>query len=199
MPYYTRILTPSRKPIPSSKLGDAIRPLGARLDGEVDSLIWEELEAIDINGRLVVRVERNEVFDGSLAQGEVEDFKGEIAECKPTSASEWLCQYLSSVVTIYVFQIFVDVNDSDSGEIVGTLRDKIWGTVGGIIQADGEGFTNEDGYHILWQFSDRVTGDWWMATLYEGNWKKFKIDLGNDLHRSAFQSGAVPAGVQPID
>jgi hypothetical protein len=65
-----------------------------------------------------------------------------------------------------------------------------------IVQADGEGFTNEDGYHIIWDFSDQVTGPWWMAVLVNGRWVPFKMDLANRGHREAFLAGRVPAGVE---
>ena len=47
------------------------------------------------------------------------------------------------------------------------FKDALFGTAGGIMQADNEGFSNEDGYHILWQFDDDVTGDWWLRVLFQ--------------------------------
>ena len=34
--------------------------------------------------------------------------------------------------------------------------------------ADHEGFSNEEGFHILWQFSNSVKGTWWMGVLKDG-------------------------------
>jgi len=69
---------------------------------------------------------------------------------------------------------------------------------GGIQQADGEGFSNEDGFHILWQFSEKATGSWWMAVLDEtGKWVTYPMDLGNEKHRKAFKEGRIPPGVSP--
>ncbi len=62
------------------------------------------------------------------------------------------------------------------------------------MQADGEGFSNEDGDHVLWQFSEDVSGLWWMAVYREGAWCPFQMDLGNAEHRSAFFEGRVPPG-----
>ena len=36
---------------------------------------------------------------------------------------------------------------------------------GRILQADGEGLSNEDGYHNLWQFPEDAAGAWNMAVL----------------------------------
>lgn len=67
-----------------------------------------------------------------------------------------------------------------------------------IIQADLEGFTNEEGYHILWQFSDPVTGPWWMGVLKNNAWVHFQMDLGNVSHREAFLRGEVPQRVDVV-
>jgi hypothetical protein len=48
---------------------------------------------------------------------------------------------------------------------------QLWERGDAIIQADGEGFTNEDGYHIVWQFSDSVSGPWNMGVLQDGVWR----------------------------
>jgi hypothetical protein len=79
---------------------------------------------------------------------------------------------------------------------VGELKAILWNQVGGIIQADAEGFTNEDGYQILWQFSDSVTGTWWMGVFQHGSWIHFEMDLGNRQHREAFLRGEMPAGAR---
>jgi hypothetical protein len=81
-------------------------------------------------------------------------------------------------------------------EVLGAVKNTIWAAAGGVIQADGEGFSNEDGYHILWQFPDDVTGDWWMAVLKDGEWEAFQMDLGNPAHRAAFKAGRIPNGVR---
>jgi hypothetical protein len=77
---------------------------------------------------------------------------------------------------------------------VSSVKTAIWKKIGGILQADNEGFSNEDGYHILWQFDDDVAGEWNMAVkTFLGNWTTFSMDLGNPEHRKAFKSGKVPA------
>jgi hypothetical protein len=67
--------------------------------------------------------------------------------------------------------------------------------VSGIFQADREGFSNEDRYHILWQFSDSTAGNWWMGVLKDGSWVHFEMDLGNPQQWESFFAGELPAGV----
>lgn len=64
------------------------------------------------------------------------------------------------------------------------VQSAIWSVSGGILQADAEAFSNEDGYHIHWQFSDDATGE---------------MDLGEPSHRGSFWRGEVPQGVGTID
>ena len=83
--------------------------------------------------------------------------------------------------------------EGNNYDIVNSIRSKIWNRTGGIFQADGEGFSNEEGYHILWQFSDNVTGDWSCAVLNtSGDWDKFVMDLGDKIQRKEFQEGKDP-------
>jgi hypothetical protein len=72
------------------------------------------------------------------------------------------------------------------------LRSRLWERGDAILQADSEGFTNEEGYHIVWQFSDSVSGPWNMGVLQDGVWRHFTMDLGDPDHRAAFFEGSVP-------
>jgi hypothetical protein len=84
---------------------------------------------------------------------------------------------------------FVDGNF----EIISCIKTKIWNKTKGILQADNEGFSNDRGYHILWQFSDEVTGEWSCAVKnWLGKWDNFIMDLGDTTQRQEFQNGKVP-------
>ena len=121
----------------------------------------------------------------------------EIAECKPVSAAKWLADYLPKVKTIYAFQWLSGTDVKDGRAIIGSLMIGLHKTVGGVIQADGEGFSDdEQGDSILWQFSDGVNGPWRMAILQDGRWVRFEMQLGNRKHREAFLRGEIPAGVK---
>jgi hypothetical protein len=72
-------------------------------------------------------------------------------------------------------------------------------TLGAILQSDGEGFSNEAGYTILWQFSDGVTEAWNVGIITPvGQWLNFKMDLGNQAQREAFWRGELPAGAELV-
>ena len=91
---------------------------------------------------------------------------------------------------------FVRHREEGRASALSVVRSAVWSAAPAILQADGEGFSNEDGYHILWQFSDSVSGKWWMGVLENGKWVHFQMDLGNPQHRSAFLAGEVPAAVK---
>ena len=111
----------------------------------------------------VAVIERNPVFDGSLGQDEIAEFIEEIRDCKPESGVAWLHEFLASVKTVYAFQHLQGDDTEEGSNALHALRSNIWERGDAIIQADGEGFTNEEGYHIVWQFSDSVSGPWNMG------------------------------------
>lgn len=196
MGYYTRVLSKDEEFPSFDELAQFVRTehpefrLTIEEDGEEG---WETLLLSGLDEVEVALVERNPVFDGSAGQDEVAEFLDDIQDCKPTSGVQWLEDYLDSVKTIYAFQHLQGSETVEGSNALHALRSKLWERGDAILQADGEGFTNEDGYHIVWQFSDSVSGPWNMAVLQDGIWRQFSMDLGDPDHRAAFLRGSVPA------
>jgi hypothetical protein len=197
--YYIRILSPSER-IPSiEQLTAALskEKLAGTLTLESGTdADWTRIVLAHENGPEIAVIERNSSSSTDLVSGEIEEFIQEIADCKPPSAAAWLTKYLPTVRTIYAFQLLSGTDHKNGCHILGETKNSIFAQVGGVIQADGEGFSNEDGYHILWQFSDSVKGTWWMGILRGDHWVHFQMDLGNKQHREAFFRGEVPEGAK---
>lgn len=198
MGYYVRVLTKSKKHLPIidliRRLEDSQYRFKLELD-DGDENQWTQFTLFHDDDTPICVVERNEVEKGNLSGDEISEFLEEIEGCKPVKAVKWLSKYLKEVNVIFAFQLLSGTDKDNGWDIFGTLKTEVWRMAGGIIQADAEGFSNEDGYHILWQFNDDAEGDWCMAVLdFFGNWKKFKMDLGNMEHRDAFFAGKIPKG-----
>ena len=159
---------------------------------------WETLLLSSIDDVEVALIARNPVTDGSVGQDEISDFIEDIQDCKPESGVAWLEEYLDSVKTVYAFQHLQGSQLEEGGNALHALRSALWERGDAIIQADDEGFTNEEGYHIVWQFSDSVSGPWNMGILQDGVWLHFTMDLGDPDHRAAFMNGEVPGDLFPI-
>lgn len=202
MGYYIRILGKNDARISIEDLRASL-PTGSRFEIEAEGLDMERWSQIILrhqNGPDIALIERNPVVPGGLGKEEIDEFAAEIEGEKPTSAARWLHQYLPTVTVIYALQLLKGADVDDGWNAVHAVQSRIWSRVGGILQADGEGFSNEDGYHILWQFSEDVDGDWSMAVLGDhGKWTAFKMNLGEPAHRLAFLQGKVPSGVAPIN
>lgn len=199
MGYYIRILTPSEKVPSLAKIRTflAKAKLAATLSVETGTNDdWTQVLLAHKDGPEIADIERNAASSNDLVSEEIEEFLEEIADCKPASAVAWLAEYLPKVKTIYAFQLLSGTDVKNGWAILGGVKESIFGRVGGILQADAEGFTDEDGYHILWQFSDSVKGPWWMGVLKDGEWIHFQMNLGNKKHRAAFFRGEVPDGVE---
>jgi hypothetical protein len=137
-------------------------------------------------------IERNPVSEGSVGEDDVAEFIEDTQDAKPESGVAWLHEYLASVKTIYAFQHLQGNEFEEGSSALHALRTKLWERGDAILQADSEGFTNEEGYHIVWQFSDSVSGPWNMGVLQDGVWRHFSMDLGDPDHRAAFLEGSVP-------
>ena len=201
MPYSTRVLSKDDAFPSIEELTEVLRAAHPdfRLtleSGEEDD--WESLLLSSEDEVEVAVLERNPIFNGSLGQDEIADFLEDLRDCKPESGVEWLTDYLAEVKTIYAFQHLQGAELVDGGNALHALRSALWERGDAIIQADGEGFTNEEGFHIVWQFSDSVSGPWNMGVFRDGLWHHFKMDLGDPDHRAAFLNGDVPDDLSAV-
>jgi len=198
MPYYVRVLSTSADCVSRSAMQSTIKQdeLPAVLYSEEDADDWTQLILRHLDGPEIALIERNLVEKGSLGSEELAEFAEEVAECKPVNNARWLLDYFPRVRCIYAFQVLSGTDHKNGWEILGAVKEYIWSAAPSIIQADNEGFSNEEGYHILWQFNDSVDGDWWMAVLQDGQWKPFQMDLGNRTQRESFIQGQIPDGAK---
>jgi len=199
--YYTRVLSKDEESPTFEELAEWISAEHAGYKLTVEEGSEEEWETLLLSGDDEVEVallERNPVYDGSAGQDEIADFVEDVQDCKPESGVEWLTEYLNLVKTVYTFQHLQGAETEEGGNALQALRSALWERGEAIIQADCEGFTNEEGYHIVWQFSDSVSGPWNMGVLQESTWHHFKMDLGDPEHREAFLKGEVPEDLTVI-
>jgi hypothetical protein len=195
MGYYIRILGTSLAVPPLAELQNAVRP--ATLDDGGVGDEWGSLVLKHESGVEIAVIEKNTVKDGELGAEEIEEFVDEVQHRKPDSAAAWLRDYLPSVKVIYAFQLLSGTDVDNGFDQMHAAWGLLWEYAGGILQADQEGFSNEAGFTILWQFSDHVSGDWNAAVLdTSGRWIQFEMDLGNQSHREAFWRGEVPPGAK---
>jgi hypothetical protein len=199
--YYTRVLSKLESIPALDELADLIRAdhPGCRLaieEGTADE--WETLLLLGDDDVEIALIERSPVADGSLGQDQLADLLEEVQDCKPESGVAWLTDYLAEVKTVFAFQHLIGADSEEGSAALHALRSALWERGEAIIQADLEGFTNEEGHHIVWQFSDTVSGAWNMGVLQDGTWHHFKMDLGDPEHREAFMRGEVPSDVASV-
>jgi len=199
--YFTRVLS-KQEEFPSleelAQLIQAEHPDYTLAIEEGNEEEWETLLLVGNDEVEVALIERYPVTEDSLGQDEIADLMDESQDCKPESGVEWLHEYLAEVKTVYVFQPLLGAVTEGGSNAIHALRSYLWERGDAIIQADGEGFTNEEGFHIVWQFSDSVSGPWNMGVLQDGTWHHFKMDLGDPDHRAAFLEGEVPNDITEI-
>jgi len=201
LPHNSRILSRDEDYPPFDQLAQLLRSQhpGFRLtieEGAEEE--WETLLLSSDDEVEVAIIERNPVFDGSLGQDQIADFLEDLQDCKPETGVQWLTDYLDQVKTVYAFQQLQGAETVEGSNALHALRSQLWERGDAILQADNEGFTNEDGYHIVWQFSDSVSGRWNMGVLQDDTWYHFEMDLGDPDHRAAFMNGEIPDDLSAI-
>ncbi len=203
MGYYIRILGTQDSVVTIDQLVSNLNAAGLvaqfdLVDGEQADQ-WTIVDVANAKGETLAQIERNPVLEGELGKDELDEFVESIQDEQPASAVIWLLEYFKKVEVIYAFQMLNAAFEDENFEIISRIKSKIWTVVGGILQADGEGFSNEDGYHILWQFSDKVTGEWCCAVQDKlGHWNRFKMDLGDPQEREEFKNGEMPKKSVPL-
>jgi len=189
MGFYIRVLGQRLSDIPLAELRAAACPAVIETDGSGE---WEEFTLRHGDGTAIAVVERNPVAERELGGDELKEFLEDLPHFWPQSSVDWLREYLPSVRVIYSFQLLSGTECNDGWTPPHGVYEFVWQHAGGILQADGEGFSNEAGYTILWQFTESASGPWNAALLTDRKWENFEMDLGNPHHREAFLAGRVP-------
>lgn len=166
---------------------------GARIEGEVNAAgVWRQLILYGADSIEICNLERSLIDEeDSLGAEELDEYGDQISDCKPESAVAYLTEYFDKVRCVYSFQVLKGAWIADGWDILDKIREVVFEHAPSIMQADDEGFTNEQGFHILWQFHDDVEGPLEAAVLLEGHWHTFEMDLGNAEHREAFCRGEI--------
>lgn len=203
MGYYIRVLGTQDPDIHIDEFKQTLAANGLTANFEFDNTEqpdkWTMLDIFNQDGEPLAQLERNPVSDGELGQEELDEFREDIKNEKPVSAVKWLTNYFDKVKVIYAFQMLNAAFDDANFEIIRSVKTNILNRTKGIEQADNEGFTNEDGYQVLWQFADTVKGDWYCAVrTWLGRWEKFVMDLGDIQQRNEFKDGKVPKNARRL-
>ena len=201
MGYYTRVLSKDPESASFHELAELIRTTHPDYRLTIEEGNEEEWDVLLLSGNDQVEVallERNPVSNGSIGEDEIAEFIEVTADCKPETGVAWLHEFLGEVKTIYAFQHLQGSETETGSSALHALRAHLWERGNSIIQADNEGFTNEDGYHIVWQFADSVSGPWNMGVLQDETWLHFEMDLGDPDHRDAFLNGEMPSDLSTI-
>mgnify|MGYP001082417036 CR=1 FL=1 len=197
---YLRLLTTNDQEIPLATLQRAVpfcavwpidNPDGS---GSPQLAIGPEPNS---SGRIWAIVERDEVGEGTLGADEVAEFRESLQLGGPPSAVLWLHDYLGRVRAIYAIHLRPDTiqDDPDAIRAIGMIREALRGVVGGIMEYDDFGFTNESG-RVIWLIP-RVTpeGKLDVARLDEstGEWISDSLNLSDSARLSEFLSGRTSA------
>jgi hypothetical protein len=187
--YYVRVLTHSAESVPLSALQAEVDSVKLEEGTEPD---WAKLEVRNYEGNRIAYLVKLPVSRPEGA-AELVGLQGQVARSDPENARRWLQQYLSRVMTIYSFQLFTDHIDPVDWSLLGRLQNLLKDTLTGLVQADNEGFYNENGDYILWQMYSEAGGSVPAATLdAAGEWVPFQLNLSDPGAVARFKNGELP-------
>jgi hypothetical protein len=190
MSYYVRLLTAAEKTVPFSEIekqGNYFKLVSG------SSALWDKIEIYEPENNMISVMERLPLSAGGPAETTMAQLKSAVGNSYPVNAREWLRKYLSTVKTIYTFQLLAENITKDGWPVMGRVQNLLKDTLTGIIQADNEGFYNEDGDYILWQMYAGAAGTIPVATLdASGEWIAYQLRLDDDLATDQFKQGLPP-------
>ena len=199
--YFMRLLVPSAERVTAgavrAELKRARLAIKLAVEAGTDNE-WEQLTLEHRQGEMISMIQRIPVLPGSDGAALLESYSRGLPGVKPLGGAKWVQAFLAKVKVIYSFEI-LDGTDHDRGwDGLYILQGMLQKQLGGIFQSDGEGFSNEEGHHVTWQFDDDVAGPWNMAVLQGGRWESFQMELENRGQRRAFQEGRIPPNTRPV-
>jgi hypothetical protein len=157
---------------------------------------WREITVKDSRDWWWFNVERYPaVRGGERWDGDLEFFRSWLAIGKPEVNARWMEEYLNCVRTVYQFTCSIscpETNIDCVNHLVRALRND---GLRGMLYAELEGWMNEFGAHITWEFRGNVSGDCLMAIRQPAGWVYFPIELSSPEQSEAFKSGLVPVGI----
>jgi hypothetical protein len=190
MGYYVRILALSEKIIPFGEIvkqGNSIKLVSGT------DTSWIRIEIYEPEDNLISILDRDLVAPGSSGEETIAKLKESINRSYPVSAREWLRKYFSTIKAIYSFQLNNNSMTAKGWPTLGRIQNLLKDLLGGIIQADNEGFYNEEGDYILWQMYAGATGTIPAATLDEnGEWISYQLKLNDEKAIDLFKQGLAP-------
>lgn len=160
---------------------------------------WDFLTLQHPDGTRLAVVHRAVVSEEPSTRQMLEDFRRSLRGAEPVAAAHWLDAFLPRVATVYTFAVHAGAERAGGWEAIEALR--LWLLEKGraVLQTDGEGFSNHDGAHILWQFDAEADGGLIAAVLDpQGRWQTFEMDLSDPRQVADFRAGRVPEDADPF-
>jgi len=189
------LLTPSAQIVSASelaaRLADQAGSTRLCIEAGKDAQ-WDELLLTHADWRAIARVERLAVADDTPGARALYAMAASLAGACPAAGADWVWNYVAKVRTIYAFRALAGAAEGDGWAAIAAVRNALWSRLDGILQADGQGFTNESGCQVVWQPGGHAAGSTWMAVLEDGGWVHFEMALDDAVQREHFLRGEVP-------
>ncbi|MBN1190215.1 MAG: hypothetical protein JXA46_10715 [Dehalococcoidales bacterium] len=191
MSYCVRLLTPSEKILSFRDIREQADTVEL-VSGTENT--WETITISQPDGSPIALLERYSLSSGGEAEKELMMVKDSLHGRYPENARAWLEKYISGTRSIYTFRLQAENIDRTGWPVLGRIQNLLKDNLGGIIQADREGFYNEAGDYVLWQMYEGAAGTIPAAVLNErGEWTAYQLKLNDTRAVEQFKQGLPPS------
>ena len=161
---------------------------------------WTQIIFRSIKGTDLVLIEKTDIEPGARGEEQMQAFKDAVYGDKPDNAAAWLINYFDQIKVVYTLEmVSPEITEENYWDIVTELKMLFWDNTHGIFLGDHDGFSNEDGFLILWHFDENASGSRYVGTLDEnGEWVNYEIDLANEQQREQFLAGKLPENLERL-
>lgn len=201
MPFFIRLFSKHRTMLSREIL------LGAIAGNEKFKKIRIEKESTNTHDQFLVKKDDLELliilelipFNRGYDKKRIHKIIDSVSDKKPSSSVKWVKNFLKKTKIYYEFIPLADLEEDDDWELFSLLYQEAWAGLRGIFQIKDEGFTNESGDLIVWDFPYSAAGKRVAAIRsFTGRWKTFEMDLESMVQRKAFFSGRLPKNIKTI-
>ncbi len=159
------------------------------------------LEKLNTHNQILIKKKQKDIAviiellpkKSKLDNYKLKKITADIQNKKPDVSSRWVKKYLEKTKVVYEFILTDNLNSDNDMELLSNTYMETWVFNRGIFQIKNEGFTNESGDLILWDYPFSAAGKRLAAIKsFTGRWKTFEMDLESPMQRKLFLKGKVP-------
>ncbi|MDZ7814596.1 MAG: hypothetical protein U5N86_00925 [Planctomycetota bacterium] len=182
---YCYLLSPDDFELSTEMFANPTRFRGVEVTSESSNGLKMKLPG---DGSAYLRVIKGDELAETLAE-----LDRQLHEYSPESAVNWMRSYLKGVSTAVIMEF--EQENFASQQAAEEVRCAVWEKAKGLWHYPSESYSNEHGALVMVVPTGGIDGKRVVATLKDGDWVEYTIDLTNSVRFDRFKRGQLPPGI----